>query len=239
MESKKSGIVLILLLCLAFLSGFTIKGFKDYDESSLYIKAMSSLNSNQFKSAVSGFQKVNEMYPFSYWGKRAQMMSAFVSYLNKDYKNATFFSTSYINSYPDGEDIQYVHYLRAESYFMRINNVDNTMLNAEKAEECFKYIADNFPNYAAAAKSRLKKIHELMAAKYLSIGIFYENNMQYHSAISRFNEITKNYKDTKYYDEALFRLFESYSALKLKSESEHYQQMLRKGNSKWLKHINN
>jgi outer membrane protein assembly factor BamD len=242
MGSKKSNIYLLFLLCLLFLNNFSTKkdDFKQYNESTLYEKAMLNLKHNQLKSSIDGFQKVNEMYPFSYWGKRAQMISAFTSYLNKDYKSAAIFSTSYITHYPDGEDIKYMHYLRAESYFMQIKNIDSNLSSAEEAKECFEYIINNFPNsqYVDTAKARLKIIHNLIAAKYLNIGIFYEKNMQYHSAINRFNEVVKNYSNTKYYDEAIFRLVETYKALKLEKEAQKYHQILRQSNSKWLKYIN-
>lgn len=195
---------------------------KNYKESALYNRAISELKKNNLKQAIKDFEQVSELYPFSYWGKRAEMMAAFVSYLKKDYSAARSFTSSYVKLYPSGEDIEYIYFLGGTASLASFKKISNDIASVFKAKQYFEALLEKFPNskYSQKAKLKLLKINEIIEAKSLSIIIFYLQKLQYTAAISRLIELTKqpNFSNSKLYKEALYRLMEGYSALGLEEE---------------------
>lgn len=95
----------------------------EHTETELYEEAVKLYDQKKYKQAIRAFQKIEDLYPLSYWAMKAKLLSG-VSYYNMgNYSSAASDIDDYIYVYPNGEDLPYVYYLRVLSYYMQINKV--------------------------------------------------------------------------------------------------------------------
>ncbi len=190
----------------------------------LYNNATELVNKGKLVKAREQFQHIQLSYPFSALAIKAQKMSAFASYMLKDYTKTIIDTEKYIDRYYNTQDIQYIYYLRAMSYYKQIKIIDTDSTPAQDALEAFNRVIKKFPKteYAKEAQIKYDEIMNYLAAKEMNIGLFYFKVGNYASAIQRFKIIDINYGNTDYVPEALLRLTESFKALNMFEEAEHY-----------------
>ncbi len=194
----------------------------------LYQEAVQDIKTNNVKDIRNKLQQVVLMYPGSAISMKAQMMSAFVSYANKNYVMAELDAESYIRRYPRSSELDYMHYLLGMSCYERIDIVDRDSSSAIKALVAFDWIIQNSPQskYATLARDKSHNLIEYLAAKEMNVGRFYMTQANYVPAIKRFAGVIKNYKDTRYVPEAMYRLSEIFTSLNITTEAKYYRKKL-------------
>ena len=197
-------------------------GYVARDAESLYAAAKDRLDRGDARVAAALFDEVERQHPYSPWARRAQLMSAFSYYIQKDYTNSITTAQRFLQIHPGNKDAPYAYYLIALSYYEQVNDVDRDQQVTEQALTALNDVQRRYPDSEYAADARLKAdlVNDHLAGKEMEIGRFYERSGQWLAAQIRFQNVVDDYQTTSHAPEALMRLTESYLALGVPVEAE-------------------
>ena len=192
------------------------------DVDTLYFAAKQRLDRGQAKEAAALFDEVERQHPYSPWARRAQLMSAFSYYLDRDYPKAVQAAQRFLQIHPGNKDAPYAYYLIALSYYEQISDVTRDQKITQQALETLTEVVRRYPNtnYASDAKLKIDLVNDHLAGKEMEVGRFYERSGKWLAASLRFRTVVDNYQQTSHTPEALYRLVESYLALGIPEEAQ-------------------
>ncbi len=219
-----------LITCFIFLICSFMQSYaNDYErtEAELYNEAVKLFDQKKYKQAIRAFQKIEDLYPLSYGAMKARLLSSVSHYNMGDYASAASNIDGYIQTYPNGEDLPYVYYLRILSYYMQIHKVQLEQQTAYKTLDLATEYINLFPNsiYTEKIKRKAKLVTEHILAKEYSIGRFYLRRGEYLAAIKRFQNVISN-KDSSYSPKSISYLITAHLALGLDLEVQQYENLL-------------
>ena len=185
------------------------------DVGTLYSTAKNRLDNNRYKEAAILFDEVERQHPYSVWARRAQLMSAFSYYLNRDYTESIQSAQRFLSVHPGNRDAPYAYYLIALGYYEQISDVTRDQKITRQALDALGELTRRYPNtrYAADARLKIDLVNDHLAGKEMEIGRFYETRGQWLAATLRFRRVIEQYETTTHAPEALMRLTETYLAL--------------------------
>jgi outer membrane protein assembly factor BamD len=216
-----SACVLSLTLFLGACSTSDDEKFDERPVGELYNKGMAELKDKQYERAAKIFDEVERQHPYSEWATQAQLMTAYAHYQNQKYEKSLVAVDSFINLHPAHPEIAYAYYLQGLCYYEQLSPVERDQKVTELAYESFEKLVNRFPrtDYAKDAKYKIVLLRDMMAAKEMDVGRYYQERKGYIGAMNRFRSIIKKYQNTSHTPEALHRLVEVYLALGLKEEA--------------------
>lgn len=210
------------------------------DVSTLYNSAKYRLDQGQFKLAAALFDEVERQHPYSPWARRAQLMSAFSYYMNRDYTESVSTAQRFLAIHPGNKDAPYAFYLIALCYYEQIADVTRDQKITQQALDALGELTRRYPQsrYAADARLKLDLVNDHLAGKEMEIGRFHERRGQWLAATLRFRNVVDNYQTTTHTPEALERLVESYLQLGIPEEAKKAAAVLGANypGSKWYEH---
>ncbi|SNS68294.1 outer membrane protein assembly factor BamD [Sphingopyxis indica] len=209
------------------------------DVSTLYRAAQDRLDRGQYKLAAALFDEVERQHPYSPWARRAQLMSAFSYYMDREYTPAIAAAQRFLAIHPGNKDAPYAYYLIGLSYYEQISDVTRDQKITLQAQAALGEVIRRYPDtrYAADARLKMDLVRDHLAGKEMEIGRFYERSSNWLAASIRFREVTDKYQTTSHAPEALYRLVECYLALGVPSEAKKSAAVLGANypGSKWYK----
>ena len=181
----------------------------------LFGSALNYYNEGQYRNALKLFKKVETRYSFSDLAPRATLMITYIHYQNNNYFNTLKFARKFQTLYPKNENIAYIDFLIAMTFYEQVQIVARDQTYTKAALKEFKNIIGKYPNSKYAKESRLKidLIDEQLAGKHMYLARFYMKKSKWISAIRRLNIILEDYPETIYTIETLHRLVEIYYKL--------------------------
>lgn len=187
----------------------------------LYERANKAMDAERYGEATKYFEEVERQHPYSRWSVRAQLMSAYASYLDQRYVEAVAALDRYIQLHPGSEDVDYAYYLKALSFYEQISDVRRDQNMTIQAVQALNALIGRFPNSQYVRDASLKRDLTLdhLAGKEMEIGRYYLNRGHMNAAINRFRSVVANFQTTSHVAEALHRLVEAYITLGLKDEA--------------------
>lgn len=206
----------------------------------LYKIALKDLNNQEYDSALIKFQEIENLYSLSNEAVQSQIMIAFIEYVQMNYDDAILKFNRIIARYPSHINIDYAYYMRAMCYFEQIENEELDGNNNIQALQNFNQIINRFPEseYARDSEQKIILVKENIAAKHMSIGLFYLEKKKYLSAMNRFKKVVKSHSTSKFVPEALHRLVEIYYSLGMIDDAEKTASVIAYNypESKWYKY---
>ncbi|AXJ94578.1 MULTISPECIES: outer membrane protein assembly factor BamD [unclassified Sphingomonas] len=192
------------------------------DVGTLYSTAKRRLDQGRYKEAAQLFDEVERQHPYSIWARRAQLMSAFSYYLDRDYTKSIQSAQRFISVHPGNRDAPYAYYLVALSYYEQIRDVTRDQKITRQALDALGELTRRYPNtrYASDARLKMDLVIDHLAGKEMEVGRFYEVRGQWLAATLRFRTVVDKYQTTTHIPEALMRLTESYLAMGLPGEAQ-------------------
>lgn len=187
----------------------------------LYEEANKELDNKNYRAAISKFQEVERLHPYSKWATKGQMMAAYAAYQDDSYDEAILALDRFVELHPGNEDVDYAYYLKSLAYYEQISDVARDQEMTQQALKSFDTLITRFPNSKYARDAKLKRDLTLdhLAGKEMEIGRYYLNRNQINAAINRFRTVVRDYQTTTHVPEALHRLVESYLTLGLRTEA--------------------
>jgi outer membrane protein assembly factor BamD len=192
------------------------------DVGTLYSLAKRRLDQSRYKESAVLFDEVERQHPYSVWARRAQLMSAFSYYLDKDYTNSIQSAQRFLSVHPGNRDAPYAYYLVALGYYEQIQDVTRDQKITGQALDALGELTRRYPNtrYAADARLKIDLVRDHLAGKEMEVGRFYETRGQWLAASLRFRKVVDDYQTTTHAPEALLRLTEAYLNLGVPVEAE-------------------
>ncbi len=128
----------------------------------------------------------------------------------------------FIHTNPANDDVPYMQYLKALSYYELIPNIQRGQNDSQLASYAFRELIARFPGsiYAIDARKKLIIVDEHLAGAKMSVGRYGMSTGNYIGAVQNFREVIFRYKTTNQTPEAYFRLAEIYYKLGMKSEAK-------------------
>ena len=193
-----------------------------------YQEGKESLEKGDVLFAAKKFNEAEILFPQSIWAPKSALMAAYSYYIQDYYGDAIAELERFIRVYPNHENLDYVYYLLAISYYEQIVDEKKDLQSIINAKKTFTIVVDKFPNteYALDAEFKIDLINDILAAKEMYVGRYYVGKKKWIPAINRFREVVDNYETTIYVEEALYRLVEVHYILGLKNEAERYAKLL-------------
>ena len=195
----------------------------------LYNEGLMELNLGNYAIAKEKLEDMVSTYPFIKMSEKARVLLVFIYFILEDYDSVELHVTDYISFYPNGDDIAYMHYMRALNMFIKIPDFSVDLDNVSEARDYFSEVIRKFPSsrYHDSSKRKIAFIDERIAAKEKENALRNLSSGNYIAALKGFNYLLNNYGRTKYAEEALFRCFEACSALGLTEEAAKYKKTLK------------
>ena len=193
-----------------------------------YEEGKESLEKGDVLFAAKKFNEAEILFPQSIWAPKSALMAAYSYYIQDYYGDAIAELERFIRVYPNHENLDYVYYLLAISYYEQIVDEKKDLQSIINAKKTFTIVIDKFPNteYALDAEFKIDLINDILAAKEMYVGRYYVDKKKWIPAINRFREVVDKYETTIYVEEALYRLVEVHYILGLKNEAEKYAKLL-------------
>ena len=188
----------------------------------LYEIAINELKDDKIVEAKIKFEEIEKKFPLSSRAIQSKIMLAFIDYLKLNYNEAIYSLNAVIELYPSYKDLDYAYYMRALCYYEQINEGVLEGQNNVNALNYFNQLINRFPEsqYSKDSRQKIILIKENIAAKHMSIALFYLNNQKPLAAINRYLIVINEYDKTKFTPEALYRLVEIYYSLGMAEEAE-------------------
>ena len=169
----------------------------------------------KFSEAELNFKQVE-------YAAKSAIMSSYSLYGINFYEEASFALETYLKKYPASEDIEYVSYLNALTYYEQILDEKKDLSPLLESKKIIKEYIKKYPNneYTLDLKFKLDLIQNQLAAKEVYVAKYYIKTQKWIPAINRLKKVVNLYDETVYIEEALHRLVEIYYNLGLIDEAQ-------------------
>jgi outer membrane protein assembly factor BamD len=180
------------------------------------------MQQKEYTDAAKKFEEVDRQHPYSEWGRKSLLMSAFAYYENGKYEETAQAATRYVTLHPGSSDAAYAQYLVASSFYDQIPDITRDQARTEKAMRALEEVVRKYPEteYAETARQKLAVARDQLAGKEMMIGRYYLERRNFTGAINRFKAVVTQYQTTRHVEEALMRLTEAYMALGIVQEAQ-------------------
>jgi outer membrane protein assembly factor BamD len=193
----------------------------DLPADQLYNEALTLLNKKEFEKAAKKFEEVDRQHPYSEWGRKSLLMSAYAYYEGQKHTETVAAAKRYLSLHPGSSDAAYAQYLAAAALFDEIPNIEHDQRRTENALDALNEVIRKYPDteYATSARRKVDAARDQLAAKEMVTGRYYLKSRNYTGAINRFKVVVTKYQSTRHTEEALARLVEAYMALGITTEA--------------------
>jgi outer membrane protein assembly factor BamD len=194
----------------------------DEPADKLYNEGLTLVQQKEWKDAAKKFEEVDRQHPYSEWGRKSLLMSAFAYYEDGKYDETATAAQRYVTLHPGSPDAAYAQFLVASSYYDQIPDITRDQARTEKAMRALEEVVRKYPEteYAETARQRLAVARDQLAGKEMMIGRYYLERRNFIGAINRFKAVVTQYQTTRHVEEALMRLTEAYMALGIVHEAQ-------------------
>ncbi|MBY0531961.1 MAG: outer membrane protein assembly factor BamD [Xanthobacteraceae bacterium] len=188
----------------------------------LYNEALTLLNKKEFEKAAKKFEEVDRQHPYSEFGRKSLLMSAYAYYEGQKHPETVAAAKRYLALHPGSPDAAYAQYLAASALFDEIPNIELDQRRTETALEALSEVIRKYPDteYATSARRKIDVARDQLAAKEMVTGRYYLKQRNFTGAINRFKVVVTKYQNTRHIEEALARLTEAYMALGIVNEAQ-------------------
>jgi len=233
---KKTNYLILIILSFVLLSCASkkdkeveiVKSDLETQMVEAYNAGLKALNEGDALFAAKNFKTVENIYPQSIWASRSILMAAYSYYSQDYYGDAISELKNYIKKYPASENLSYAYYLLAICYYELIVDEKKDLSALIESEKYFKLLIEEYPNtdFALDGKFKIELIRNILAAKEVYIGKYYQTKKKWIPAINRLKNVLQNYSQTEYVQEALHRLVEINYTIGLDEEANKYAALL-------------
>jgi outer membrane protein assembly factor BamD len=167
-------------------------------DKELFDKAMIALKKGRFDVARLDLQTLLNTYPNSEYQMRAKLAvgdswfkeggTAALTQAEAEYKD-------FITFFPQAPEAAEAQMKVADIFYMQMEKPDRDFHNAERAEQEYRAMIDQFPDSSLVprAKQKLRETQEVMAEREFLIGQYYGTRMNWAGSIARLQTVADTY----------------------------------------------
>ncbi len=225
----RSQIILVVAMTIALTGLMAGCGKGDRDPQSgaeeLYERARKSMDSGNFRNAISYYEGLEARYPFSPQAKQAQLNLIYCYYKNGEPEAATDASLQFERENPTHPRVDYALYMRGLTNFSGQHNRLHRWFNLDLAKRppvlaresfsAFSRLIQRYPDsiYAADAQQRLVFLRNRLAKHENYIAEYYYKRGAYVAALNRAKFSVANFDGAPAVVDALSIMVQSYEKL--------------------------
>ena len=204
----------------------------------LYDLGIKELEDKNYGKASNAFEKVFFQHPGNIITADAELMQAYVLYLDGEYDEVGDVLDVFLKLHPRHKDVAYAYYLKALANYVQISNIKLDQSRTRFAKEGLEEVIRRYPwsKYAIDAALKIDLVNDHLSGKEILVGRYYLRKRNPIAAIKRFQTVVEEYDTTTHIPEALHRLVESNLMLGLADEARKYADVLEHNypQSKWM-----
>jgi len=225
-------IILLIALIVLAACGKHQKLIKSTDNEAKYAAAMDYYAENDYYRALQLFQQMINFYQGTEKAEKMHFYYAYCYYHQKDNVLASYYFKKFVNDYPRSEYAEEAMFMNAYCYFLDspVSSLDQT--NTYTAIKELQLFIDLFPNSSRVeeATKLIEKLRDKLQKKDIDIANLYLKMRLYEAANYSYNNVLKDYPDTDFREDILFKIFKSnynYAVNSIASkQAERYQAAL-------------
>ncbi|MCD4747518.1 MAG: outer membrane protein assembly factor BamD [Bacteroidales bacterium] len=226
--------VIFFILIIIF-SGFLTscskyqKLLKSTDNEVKYKKAIEYYEKEDYFRALQLFDQLIPVYRGTKESETIFYNYAYAYYKQEDYILASYYFHRFAKNFPRSKNAEECKFMSAYCKYLDspVYTLDQT--NTYEAIKELQLFINTYPNSERIAECNelIDKLRVKLEKKSYEIGKLYYKMSRYQAAVYSFNNLLKDFPDTKYREEALFYIIKSYYKYALKSiehkKNERYQ----------------
>jgi outer membrane protein assembly factor BamD len=186
------------------------------DPERLYKEGLTRFNKRDYSEALKKFEELKSSYPdsppFTIW---AELKVGDCNFQLKEYPLAIAAYEEFKKIHPTHEEIPYVQFQIAMSYFNQMLSLDRDQTFTKKALSSFDYLIANYPPslFTEKAKGKIGVCLKRLADHEFYVGNYYYRYKMFEAAASRFEGLLVKFPKEPGEDETLYLLGKSYLEL--------------------------
>jgi outer membrane protein assembly factor BamD len=193
----------------------------------LFESADKAMRSGNYRSAISNFETLTAVYPFSEYSKQAQLDLMYSYWRNEEPDSAVSIADQFILENPTHPRVDYAMYVKGLAWFPedagpinRLFRVDLTKRppgDLTRSFNAFAQMLQRYPtsDYADDARQRMVMLRNRLAAYEIHVADYYIRRSAYVAAANRARTVVQDYQETPSVVDALQILVRAYQALAL------------------------
>jgi len=219
--------IILVSVALSFLFGCGGKS-KDVkkiegDPETLYKEGLIQFNKRYYSEALKKFEELKSSFPdsppYTLW---AEIKVGDCHFLAKEYVEAIASYEEFKKTHPGYEEIPYVQFQIAMSYYNQMLTLDRDQTSTKKALSGFENLVANYPEglFTEKAKEKIGVCKKRLADHEFYIGNFYYKGGRFQAAALRFEELLQKFPNDRDEDKTLYFLGKSYFELERWEKAE-------------------
>lgn len=196
-----------------------------WDDAKFHQQAKEALENKNYQKAITLYEALEARYPFGDYAAQAQLNVAYAYYKNDDPEAALAAIDRFIKVHPRNPNVDYAYYLRGlVNYNRGIGFIDRFLPtdssqrdpgNAKDSYDNFQELVQRFPQskYVPDARLRMVALRNNLAMYEVHVADFYLRRKAYVAAVTRANNIIKEYQRTPAVPHALQIMQDAYRQL--------------------------
>lgn len=201
--------------------------FGGLTQNQLYQAARASLDKGDYSSALTFYNRLETLYPFSPLARQAQLESVFANYRAGRLESTVAQADRFIKQHPRHQDVDYAYYLRGLANFDQATENLGSLLGerdetrdpfyARSAFNSFAQLIRGYPAsvYAPDSRQRMIFLKNRLAEYELHIAEYYYDRDAWVAAVNRTKAILEKYQGTPAVPDALLLQANAYRKLGL------------------------
>jgi outer membrane protein assembly factor BamD len=183
----------------------------------LYKEAKQLMEEGRFILATEKLNSLKNQYPYSYYATPAELLQADILYSQENFVEAAAAYMLFRDFHPKHEQLPYVIYKIAESYYKQIpDTFDRDLQGAIEAIKYYQEMLTKFPGsqYTKDAKSKISYCKKMLRSKEQYVADFYFKTEVFSAARWRYLDILNSFENKDLRNHSMIRVVESSFALK-------------------------
>ena len=207
-------------------------GVRESDPDVLYRHAKHSLDTSDYKNAISYYEALDARYPFSDAARQARLDLMYAYYKSGASESAVDAADQFIRENPTHPRVDYAYYIKGLVYFerdpnflerwFRVDLSERPPSDARQSFAAFQTIVQQHPKgpYAHDARRRMVFLRNRLAAYEVHVARYYMKRGAYVGAAQRSKFAIENYDGSPAVQEALEIMTDAYRRLGLNELAE-------------------
>ena len=161
----------------------------------LYARASEEFKNGHYKKAQEYFLRVKEEYPLHDMAILAEIGIADSLYSDKEYTEAETAYSDFISLHPVNENVPYALFQVGMCHYNQIAAIDRDQTETIKAKDAWEKLVARYPEskFFTMAEKLIRECKQKLAEHDFYVGKFYFRQKKYHAALSRFENVAREY----------------------------------------------
>lgn len=197
------------------------------DARKVYTKGQRALNIGNYSTAITQYEYLQAVYPFSEYARQAQLDLMYAYYRNKEPDAALEAADQFLLENPTHPRVDYAHYLKGlvnferergpMERFFRVDLTKRPPYNLEESYRSFATVANEHPEsvYAQDARQRMVFLRNRLARYEIHVASYYMRRGAFVAAANRAKYVLENFQQTPSVVPALQIMVSAYRQLEL------------------------